>query len=1091
MVGRGGAVEFVGGPEPAGAPEVHRLLERAPLRRAEQFLAVEAGALGGVPHGQAVHALQAALGLAVGGGRLFEQVFVEQGGAFQRVAQVRGQFALDPGLDRLRPLALPVVDAVRVGPVAGLAVLPGHRGVVPELVEPGAHERVAAADLVVEEGEGEVPVHRLYPQRELAEGDGERVEVDAEDAALDDVAPQDGAQARLEVGGGGRAGDELVAGVFGGGGGGGRFGLVASRHRVWCRPEGRRTGTRRIGGWGVGQAEQADERAVTLLFDAAVVAHGGVERVGEEAERRQREAAGAAGRVADLEAQDVLGRLGRPAGGRRVGVGFAAFAAGRVVGERAQGALHGGHGETGPGVEAAGTLAGAAPADEVPLAGEDDAADEAGGALAEVFLVGGGEGGLGGGGAGRAGLLDEAGGESGAAGPGFCAGAGGLAGVFGWGGLLRFGLAASRHRAWCRRGRRRTQWRSVGGVFYRGWRGVAAGGCRRGRRRTQWRSRVGGWRLGAAGGLLHRREEATERLVVHGFEALEGQGGLFADGEEDDGVVAGGGQFVVEQALVEDADVLGGEVGEVDRGRDEAAGAALADADLGAGEALQQVVDFGVGEEFVAEAGGLEAGKGAGEAVLAGDAARATGWLAAAGAGRAFGAGRAVFGVGRAGGEQVATVGGDGQGLVVGAPADELEQRQQPGPGAEAAGLRAAGGGAAAERFVQAAQAVALVVHGVVARQQAPGLGEQDDHQAHDDAAGGAVDVGGVDGGAVLLERFAVAADQEFDGLAHPFAQRFGEFGLALAAVADGLEQRRVGAFLGRRPERRLDEGQQRAERRRGRALGEPEVGVPLAPGVEVEAGEEQPPLAAVGEQGEALVAAAQPAEDAACLAPAAADAEPGVGGDEHGQDGAARPEPEVARADALAGDGAAAVLGRDAGAAQPLAGGGGLAWLGRLVPRARAACVACACRAGLAGLTSPIRLAGVLRLACLVGLAWLEAAQALQHEGDEPASLGVGAVGVAEEVGAAPGFALQPWSEVARFGSGGDFGLPLGVEQQAAVGQVAPAGQAGGGVGAHGSRTSMATGKACASPARAWRLGSRRSTMRRRSRSSCSRASS
>ena len=478
-------------------------------------------------------------------------------------------------------------------------------------------------------------------------------------------------------------------------------------------------------------------------------------------------------------------------------------------------------------------------------------------------------------------------------------------------------------------------------------------------------------------------------------------------------------------------------------------------------------MDFRVGEEFVAEAGGLEAGEGAGEA------------------------GRVVFGVGRTGGEQVAAVGGDGQGLVVRALADEVEQRQQPGPGAEAAGLRAARGGAAAERFVQAAEAVALVVYGVVARQQAPRFGEQDDDQAHDDAAGGAVDVGGVGGGAVALERLAVAADQQFDGLAHPFAQRFGEFGLALAAVADGLEQRRLGAFLGGRPERRPDQREQRAESRRGRAFGEPEVGVPLAPGVEVEAGEEQPPLAAVGEQGEALAAAAQPAEDAARFAPAAADAEPGVGGDEYGQNGAERPEPEVARADALAGQGEASVLGRDAGAAQPAAGGGGFAWLGRLVPRAGAFWVACARRVRFPGFASPVRLAGGLRLACLVGLARLEAAHALQHEGDEAGSFGVGAVEVAEQVGAAPGFALQPRAEVARFGEGGDFGLALGVEQQAAVGQVAPAGQAGGGVGGHGSRTSMATGKACASPARAWRRGSSRSTMRRRSRSSCSRASS
>ncbi len=748
-----------------------------------------------------------------------------------------------------------------------------------------------------------------------------------------------------------------------------------------------------------------------------MVLDGGVEGFGQEAEGREGKAAGAAGRVADLEVEDLFGQLGSPFGRWCVAVGLVVGAGGRVVGQRAQRALDSGDGEAGPGVEAAGALAGAAPADEVPLAGEDDPAHEAGGAFGEFLLAGlpgGEEGGLW---LGTAGFLHEAGGERGVAGPGFGAGAGGLAGVVGgsgrFGGLGRgFGLAASQRRARCRRGRRRAQWWSVGGF------------CRR-------------FGVLVAGGLLEGGEEAAEGLVVHRLQAGQRQRGLLADGEEDDWVVAGRGlQFVVEQALVEHADVLGGEVGEVDGRRHQAAGLALADADLGSGQALQQVVDSGVGEHFVAQAGGLEDGQGAGEAVLA---------------------------VGRSGGEQVAAVSGDGQAFVVRSFAHQVEQRQQARPGAVAVGLGAAGGGAPPERFVQAAEPVGRVVGGVVARQQAARFGEQDDDQAHGDAAGRAVDVGRFDGRAVALQRVAVALDQQFDGLAHALAERLGEFGLALAAVADGAEQRRVGPFFVGRPQGRPDQPEQGLQGRRRLALGEPEVCVPLAPGVEVEAGEQEPPLAAVRHQGQAFGAGAQPAEDAARLPPAAADADALVVRDEDGQDGAVRAEPELARADALAGRCAASPLGRYAGAAQPRA------------------------TVGPGAVARP------------------EAAKALQHEGDELGRFAALAirVGVAQQFGAPPEFALEPGVRGGGRGEGGDLAQALRVQQQAAVAEVAPArkiGAAGRGAAgspiagprrAQGRRTSTVTGKACASPARAWRFGSRRSTMRRRSLSNCSRASS
>ena len=341
---------------------------------------------------------------------------------------------------------------------------------------------------------------------------------------------------------------------------------------------------------------------------------------------------------------------------------------------------------------------------------------------------------------------------------------------------------------------------------------------------------------------------------------------------------------------------------------------------------------------------------------------------------------------------------------------------------------------------MQAAQAVAVVVDGVVPRQESPRLGEEDDHQAHDHAAGGAVDVGLVDRRALSCQGFAVALDQTFDRLAHPFAECLGEFGLALAAVADRTEQGRVGAFSLGCPERRLDQREQRVQGVRGSPLGEPEVCVPLAPGVEVEAREEEPPLAAVREQGEPFVAGAQPAEGAARFAPAAADPDLLVTSNEDGEDRSLRAQPEVARADALAGQGPAAPLSGDAAAAQPA---------GARVAR-------------------------------------FEAAQALQHERDElRSSAGAGGAGVAERVGQSAGLALQPGVEDARLRENGDLALALRVEQQAAMAQVVPAREA------QGSRTSMATGNACAFPASAWRFGRSRSTIRRRSRSNWSRASS
>ena len=81
---------------------------------------------------------------------------------------------------------------------------------MPELVEPGADQRIAALDLVVEEAERKRAVHRLDPQRQAAKLHRERIEVHGVDAALHHVAAQHRLEARLEAVVIRRAGDQLV-----------------------------------------------------------------------------------------------------------------------------------------------------------------------------------------------------------------------------------------------------------------------------------------------------------------------------------------------------------------------------------------------------------------------------------------------------------------------------------------------------------------------------------------------------------------------------------------------------------------------------------------------------------------------------------------------------------------------------------------------------------------------------------------------------------------------------------------------------------------------------------------------------------------
>ena len=60
------------------------------------------------------------------------------------------------------------------------------------IVDAQADERVAAAQVVVEEGEGRADGEAVQPERDLGQFDGQRVLVDAVDAAFEDHAADDG-----------------------------------------------------------------------------------------------------------------------------------------------------------------------------------------------------------------------------------------------------------------------------------------------------------------------------------------------------------------------------------------------------------------------------------------------------------------------------------------------------------------------------------------------------------------------------------------------------------------------------------------------------------------------------------------------------------------------------------------------------------------------------------------------------------------------------------------------------------------------------------------------------------------------------------
>ena len=353
------------------------------------------------------------------------------------------------------------------------------------------------------------------------------------------------------------------------------------------------------------------------------------------------------------------------------------------------------------------------------------------------------------------------------------------------------------------------------------------------------------------GRFLQAREQRLQRAIVHRLQTRERQRRLIAHGEEDHRVAGGRRlQLVVQQALVDDADVFGREIGEIHWHVCADAAAALANAHGGAGEQAQDVVNVPVVAALALEARRLEHGERLRKAVGAGGVRAA------------------------AGREQFAAIGRDRQVREVRTLVYQAEQRQHAGPSRMALGERNAPRRLGGQPRPQPFDAVARVVQGVAARQQFAGFGEQRHHQPHRHSAGGAVDVRRVHVRAAFPQRLAVALNENLHRLAHPFAQHFGELRLALAGVADALQQRRRGV-LRRRPQLGLQQSTQRRHLRRQLALREPGLRIPLAGGVEVHAGEQQAPVTAVGEQRQVFPASAQIGQRLANGATASANAEP------------------------------------------------------------------------------------------------------------------------------------------------------------------------------------------------------------------------
>ena len=140
------------GPEPAGAPEVHGGFESFPWGCVEEFVAVDAGAFGGVVDGEFVESGEEIEGVCVcGDGFLGAIAGVEEIWPGEETVEIIFEGTGGKFSEGFTAGFFCEVDAVGVRFVAAFAIFPGHDGVVEELVEPCSDESIAAFDFVIEE----------------------------------------------------------------------------------------------------------------------------------------------------------------------------------------------------------------------------------------------------------------------------------------------------------------------------------------------------------------------------------------------------------------------------------------------------------------------------------------------------------------------------------------------------------------------------------------------------------------------------------------------------------------------------------------------------------------------------------------------------------------------------------------------------------------------------------------------------------------------------------------------------------------------------------------------------------------------------
>src|ERR1019366_2943760 len=109
-------------------------------------------------------------------------------------------------LDGISPFIAPwpfrrvpeVVDKLLPVLVAAVAV-PGHGRIILKAIEPAADQGIAALQLVIEEAEREARVHGFDPKREAAKFNGQRIHIDAIQAALHNMATEVGSQVVIKV----------------------------------------------------------------------------------------------------------------------------------------------------------------------------------------------------------------------------------------------------------------------------------------------------------------------------------------------------------------------------------------------------------------------------------------------------------------------------------------------------------------------------------------------------------------------------------------------------------------------------------------------------------------------------------------------------------------------------------------------------------------------------------------------------------------------------------------------------------------------------------------------------------------------------